>query len=75
MRRPRPWSTRNGGRGWSTGNFARERPELPIALAELFALNAPDMIALGLGLLPVFVEAQYVWLSPEILPDLQTLSL
>ena len=59
-----------GNTWWRTCNLAVERPELPLAIARLLRLDIPDVVALGLRLLTVLVEAEDVLLPPEVVPDL-----
>jgi len=47
-----------------------ERSELPTIVMALFSINMPDVIPLGLGLLPFLVKARDIRLVPQVVPDL-----
>jgi len=47
-----------------------EWSELPAAILALFSIDMPDVVPLGLGLLPFLVKARDVGLVPQVIPDL-----
>ena len=51
-----------------------EATEDPAAFRQLFGVDIPDMVALRLGLLPIFVVARDEGLYPKISADLVTMS-
>jgi len=48
-----------------------ERPKLPLSITGLLGFYIPDVVALGLGFLSIFVETEDVVLSPEIVSNLK----
>jgi hypothetical protein len=49
-----------------------EGPEFPFAITSLFSLDVPDVIAFGFGLFSIFVEAENIRLTPEIVANLNS---